>query len=189
MWCNCAVLMAVVGQVTLTGCPQWLLLCNAYGCGRPGHIDSIKDTTQHSISVWYKTWLYWEMHRTSPNSCYTKTGVLIEAVISSQHNVGATSEVLCNVTQMSSVSGESRSTRMPTRSFRRQHSTGRIDSQGSLWTTKEQQWVATLGAFPWYSSCQKAANLIPKTNVLIWGHFIHFGTKANFDPCVLCPLV
>ncbi len=38
------------------------------------------------------------MHRTSPNSCYTKTGVLIEALISSQHNVGATLEVLHNVT-------------------------------------------------------------------------------------------
>ena len=50
------------------------------------------------MSVWYKTWFYWEMHRTSPNSCYTKTGVLIETLISSQHNVGATSEVLRNVT-------------------------------------------------------------------------------------------
>ncbi len=39
------------------------------------------------------------MHRTSLNSCYTKTSVLIEALISSQHNVGATSEVLRNVTK------------------------------------------------------------------------------------------
>ncbi len=55
VWCNCAVLMAVVGQVTLTACQQQLLLYNAYGCGGPGHIDSIEDTTQHSMSVWYKT--------------------------------------------------------------------------------------------------------------------------------------
>ncbi len=39
------------------------------------------------------------MYRTSPNSCYTKTSVLIETLISSQHNVGATSKVLRNVTQ------------------------------------------------------------------------------------------
>ncbi len=55
VWCNCAVLMAVVGQVTLTACQHQLLLCNAYGYGGTGHIDSIKDTTQHSMSVWYKT--------------------------------------------------------------------------------------------------------------------------------------